>query len=200
MPGGESRIDERDDAFMYPIDAFVGRQQDLRRLRRFMQREPTSPITITGPAGVGKTRLALELAREAHAWFDGNLLIVRLAAVRDADEIVPEIARALGIVDQAERLELRVRDVLTRQPHLLVLDNLEHLLPQANAVIEWLRTHCPDVRLVTTSRRPLGVSWERSVEVSPFAIRTDIADSAAREQDAVMLFIHRATARNPRLS
>jgi predicted ATPase len=198
MPAGELRIDERDDAFMYPMDAFVGRQQDLRRLRRLVQRDTASPITVTGPAGVGKTRLALELAREAGAWFDGNLVIVRLAAVRDVAEIVPEIARALGIVDQAEQLELRVRDELTWQPHLLMLDNLEHLLPGAVAVIEWLQAECPGVRIVATSRRPLGIPAERAVEVLPFTTRIDLIDDAALEQDAVQLFIHRAAARAQR--
>src|SRR5688572_3530953 len=95
-----SPFDDNDDVLRFPTDEFVGRDRDLRRLRRLIQRDELSLISLTGPAGVGKTRLALELAREASEWFEGDLAIVRLAAVRDAAEIVAEIARSLGIVDQ----------------------------------------------------------------------------------------------------
>ncbi|CAN5810247.1 hypothetical protein BH24CHL4_BH24CHL4_24180 [soil metagenome] len=137
MPTNNSRFDDNDDASTYPADSFIGREQDLSRARRLLQHEDSRLISITGPAGVGKTRLAYELARDAEAWFEGELVTVRLAAVWREAEIVPEIARSLGIVDQAERLELRVQEALDRRPALIVLDNLEHLAP--GGLADWAR-------------------------------------------------------------
>ena len=154
---------------VFPMDVFVGRGKEIRRSRDLLRRPAVQLLTVTGPAGVGKTRLALELARNADAWFGGNPIIVRLAAIRGASEIVPEVARSLGIVDQAERLELRVQRALANRPSLIVLDNLEHLLPEAIPVVEWLCRVSPAAKILTTSRRPLRSLGEERLELEPFA-------------------------------
>ena len=82
MTTHESHIEDRGDAIIFPTDLFVGRRHDLRRVRRLLVKGDSRLISIIGPAGVGKTRLAIEVARDAGEWFCGGVTMVRLAAVQ----------------------------------------------------------------------------------------------------------------------
>ncbi len=160
--------------------------------------------TVLGPGGLGKTRVAQEIARRALAEF-GAVVVVELASVRSADDIVFALATALGIRevgtsrrlgDQLVRADLRTR-ILTRlgaTRTLLVLDNCEHLIDAAAAWSVELSSELAELTILTTSRTPLAVSSERVFTLQPLGERMVGAEAL---DDAVTLFIDRATAARP---
>jgi len=188
-------------------NALIGRETAIAGILRLVS---TSRITtILGPGGLGKTRVAHEVARRALADF-GAVIVVELASVRSADDVVFALASALGIRevgtsrrlgDQLVRADLRTR-ILTRLAAtrtLLVLDNCEHLI---DAAADWsveLTGELPDLTVLTTSRTPLAVSSERVFALAPLGLRaTDAAATETRTtDDAVTLFLDRATAARP---
>ncbi len=154
-------------------------------------------VTLTGPGGTGKTSLSREvaasLAREGHsAW------LVPLADVLDPDLVPLAIARSLGLqTGSADPLAQAVA-LLSGRPTLLVLDNCEHLTEAAGTAIVTLLEHCPDLRVITTSRHSLGVPGEALWPVPPLALPTDLPEEGPhsleclQESPAVQLFVERA--------
>jgi predicted ATPase/DNA-binding SARP family transcriptional activator len=171
-----------------PLDSFVGRERDLRTLAEMIGRDDVRLLTLTGPGGVGKTRLALELARTAAGAFADGVRFVPLVAVSDPDQVLLAIAVALGLRQEHKTLDA-VAAELRHARLLLVLDNFEHLLGAAPALAELLGRASRLTALVT-SRAPLGVRGEREWEVAPLAL----SDDAGAESDAVRLFAERAGA------
>ncbi len=134
----------------------------------------------------------MEALRTADERYPGGAVIVRLAAIERVSDIVPEIARALGMVDQAEKLDELVREALAEEPPVLLLDNFEHLTPDGDEIVAGLLRDCPELRVVLTTRRPSTLPGVRRFELSPLATASgDSADDALRS-DAVRLFIDRA--------
>ena len=131
-------------------------------------------ITLTGPGGAGKTRLALELARANAAEGASRVLFVGLAAVRNSAFVAPAIAEALGVSD-ATALDLprRARAACDGTPTLLVLDNFEQVLDAAPLVADLL-TAVAALRVLVTSRAPLRVRGEREYAVGPLALDVDV--------------------------
>ncbi|MGK2947396.1 MAG: BTAD domain-containing putative transcriptional regulator [Acidimicrobiales bacterium] len=158
------------------LTPLVGRDEELRDLARLLAEHRL--ITLVGPGGVGKTRLALELARTQSTALELGGCVVELAPVGDPGGVRPAIASALTLPN-ADRLA----EVIGQRELLLVLDNCEHVISTAAAVAEDLLQHCPGLRMVATSREGLRVSGEAIWPVPPLA--TD---------DAVRLFISRAKA------
>ncbi|OLT20338.1 hypothetical protein BJF78_35580 [Pseudonocardia sp. CNS-139] len=115
-----------------------------------------SVVTLTGPGGVGKTTLALLVAAAAHGHFPAGTVLVELADVRSAADVVPAIATALGVPDSgtADRVEA-VASFVGNRRLLLVLDNIEHVLPCAPAVAT-LVSVCPALTILTTGRSRCG--------------------------------------------
>ena len=173
---GEPRNDGEHTAFALagsavptaPATPLIGREAEVDRLRALIGRGRRL-VTITGPGGVGKTRLSLEvLAHEASA-FPGGAVAVDLAPLRQPALVVPRIAAALGLPESADADPL---DSLVRHLQglrvLLVLDNLEQL-PGAAPVLADLVARCPDLVVLATSRAPLRVRAEHEVVLSPLA-------------------------------
>lgn len=185
------------DPHLFPTDVFVGRAAELRTLRGAIDTVPSRLVTVVGPAGVGKTRLALEAVRTADERYAGGAIVVRLAAIGRVEGIIPEIARALGMVDQAEKLDGLVREILAVEPTVLLFDCVEHLIPTANELIAGLLRDCPPLRIVLTSRRPSGLPGEWRLELQPLAVATDDSTESALRSDAVQLFIDRARKARP---
>jgi predicted ATPase len=161
-------------AFPAPMTPLIGREREVAAARRALLREDVRLLTLLGPPGVGKTRLAQALAARAAADFPGGVWLVPLAPIADASLILSAVAGVVGVVDGGgsglpvrERLEARLRGA----PRLLVLDNCEHLLPAAGEVAGLLAA-CPDLKVVATSRAALRVSGEHRFLVPPLALPT----------------------------
>ncbi|MFG2004461.1 ATP-binding protein [Spirillospora sp. NPDC048911] len=173
--------------------ALVGRRAELTELRRLCR--PGRMVTVTGVGGVGKTRLALEAAREIQDDFPDGVWVVDLSALRDAALVGHAIARTLRVVDQTARPQLDVlADHLAGRRLLLVLDTCEHLRETAAGVAEVLLAAAPGLCVLATSRQALGLGREQVLPVAPLATAdpgTAPFDTAARPP-AFDLFEQRA--------
>ncbi|MFN8661603.1 MAG: LuxR C-terminal-related transcriptional regulator [Thermomicrobiales bacterium] len=152
-----------------PLTRFIGREQDVEVVVACFAQKDVRLVTLTGPGGVGKTRLALRLAEQLSAGLAGAAF-VPLAPVRRVDHVLPAVAQAIGIQDTAD---IPVRDTviasLQSGVFLVVLDNLEHL-PDAGLLLVDLASQCPELRLLATSRVPLHVSGEHVVQIAPLPL------------------------------
>jgi predicted ATPase len=161
-----------------PATAFVGRRDDVDAVRNLLADPETRLLTLTGPGGTGKTRLALQAAAESAGRYADGVYWVGLAALRDARLVVPTIAAELGT-------EQLVIDHINDKELLLLLDNFEQVLDAA-VDIAALVADCPNLDVLITSRAPLRISGEHTVAVAPMA-----------EADAISVFTQRATANRP---
>ena len=149
------------------LTRLVGRDEDVKALRQWLADSSARLITLTGPGGAGKTRLALEFARQITSDAATRVLFVPLAAVRDAAFVAPAIAEALGLLDiTAVDLARRARASCDGYAHWLVLDNFEQVLDAGPLVAELLSS-VADLRVLVTSRAPLRVRGEREFAVGP---------------------------------
>ncbi len=198
---GPSRsLQTRAPSLPVPPTRLVGRLGELADLRQLATSGEARLITLTGPGGVGKTRLALELARVLEPSYADGVAFASLAPVKDPTLVLSSIAEALGVQEVAGRpLAERAAQFLGDRHVLLVLDNFEHLIDAATQVAELLAA-CPGLTVLTTSRATLRLSGEHEYPVSPLTAplpgeRSDLANLAAN--DAVALFAQRARAASP---
>jgi predicted ATPase/DNA-binding XRE family transcriptional regulator len=175
-----------------PLTALLGRDADLQTLRLWLADPAARLITLIGPGGVGKTRLALELARAIADESATRVIFVPLATIRDPAFVESAIAEAFGLVDVTARdLPKRVRAACGDQPALLVLDNFEQVLDAAPPVAD-LVTSVRLLRLLVTSRAPLRVRGEREYIVGPLELASDAMSPAdLARTPAVRLFVER---------
>ena len=177
---------------------FIGREAELAEGQRLLG--GTRLLTLTGPGGTGKTRLSLQLAAEAAGSFPDGMFWVPLAPISDPELVPSTIAHALGIqVSGSESPLQRVTEYARGKQLLLVLDNMEQVLPAAAAIAELLAA-VPELKVLTSSRAPLRISGEQEFAVPPL----DLPDpqqlpslAVLAQSDAVRLFIERAMAVKP---
>ena len=194
-PAGNAAVDELSGASLpLPLTVLLGRDTDMQTLRHWLADPAARLMTLIGPGGVGKTRLALELARAILEEGATRVVFVPLAAIRDSAFVASAIAEALGLADVTTLdLPRRARAACGDRPTLIVLDNFEHVLDAAPLVAELL-TSVATLRVLTTSRAPLRVRGEREYAVGPLALEVDseamsLADLA--RAPAVRLFVER---------
>ncbi|MBD0292562.1 MAG: DUF4062 domain-containing protein [Jiangellaceae bacterium] len=182
-----------------PASRFVGRDQDIHELRGLITDDTVRLVTVVGPGGIGKTRLALQVAAVAQPDFDGAAFAA-LEHISAAELVAPAIASALGVAEtSAGQLVDVVAQHLDSQQTLLVLDNFEHVI-DGTSVLSQLLDRTRNVTFLVTSRERLRLTGERVFTVEPLAMPSDHASvDATRQSDAVQLFLDRAVAAGARL-
>jgi predicted ATPase/class 3 adenylate cyclase len=183
------------------LATFIGRDRELSELRVLV--ESCRLVTLTGAGGSGKTRLSLQVAAGLLDGSGDGVWLVELAAVSDEEAVAPAICEALRMAAQPGRPVLEtLLDALAPQDVLIVLDNCEHLIGGCAEIAEAILQRCPRVRLLATSREPLGIGGETIYRVPPLSLPGpgDGGLPAAGASDAVALFVDRARAQGAGLS
>jgi predicted ATPase len=179
---------------------FLGRQKELHALQELLLRDSSRLVTLTGPGGVGKTRLGLQVAAELTEHFPDGTWFVSLAPLSDPDLVIPTISQVLGLREARDQASLEhLKNALQKKKMVLLLDNFEQVGSSATSVADLL-AGCPDLKVLVTSREGLHVRAEREFPVPALLLpdMTRLPDLLALSQyEAVALFLERAQAVNP---
>jgi predicted ATPase/DNA-binding CsgD family transcriptional regulator len=183
-----------------PRTALVGRRREIDDVSALLVRPDVALVTIVGPGGAGKTRLAMAVANELAPTFRDGAWWVTLSTVHDPALVLPTVAGVLGLLDSGDvAIEHRLHDRLAGAEMLIVLDNLEHLRPAGEDLVALLRA-CGGVKLLVTSRTVLRLSVEHVYSIAGLPVppaRPAAALDEIERNDAVRLFVARAQAANP---
>jgi predicted ATPase/DNA-binding XRE family transcriptional regulator len=191
---GKARLTAQDN-LPIQLTAFIGRDREAADVQALV--ETSRLVTLTGPGGAGKTRLALYVAAGQLGVPADGVWLVELALVTQKDDVGAAVAGSLGIPLQLGRAALDVlADALAPQEIIIVLDNCEHVLSNCANVADRLLRHCPKLRLIATSREPLSIAGETVYRVPSLSLPSADDDSvpAAESSDAVRLLAERASA------
>ena len=179
-----------------PVTRLVGREDELRTLSGLVADPHVRLITLTGPAGVGKTRLLIELAARHEEQYSDGVAFVHLEQVTDPTLVAAEIASALAHGSRADGPGAdALPNYLRDRELLLAIDNFEHLLPAAILAAELLSV-APRLRVIASSRTPLRIRGEQVFEVQPLGLPAGESDQAVSDSPAVQLFLQCALASN----
>jgi predicted ATPase/DNA-binding CsgD family transcriptional regulator len=191
-----------------PLTSFVGRAEDVVAVRALLVEDGVRLLTLTGPGGVGKTRLALRAGEASAPAFPDGVAFVPLAPIADPELVIPTVAQALGLnaLGELSSFDLVLRFLSSRRM-LLILDNFEQVRP-AGAEVAALLAECPVVSALVTSRILLHVDGEQRYPVAPLAVPSPVRGGGGAGVDpeavaaspAVQLFVARARSIDPRFA
>ncbi|MDQ1652673.1 MAG: hypothetical protein QOI35_1873, partial [Cryptosporangiaceae bacterium] len=178
------------------VTSFIGRRHELAEARRLLS--SARLVTLTGPGGVGKTRLAQRVSAEARRAFPDGVWLVELAELRDPDLLTVTVAETLGIREESIRWGPgSLATFLAGKQILLVLDNCEQIIEAVAELAETLLRACPDLRILATSRQPLGIAGEATLTVRPLAVpenATALSPASLAQYESASLLVDRASA------
>jgi predicted ATPase/class 3 adenylate cyclase len=185
------------------ITSFVGREKEIDELKKIINEPNTHLVTITGPGGIGKTRLSLRIAEEMLGIFQDGVWLVELASLTDPAFLPQVIAQALHVREMPGQSMIKIlQEYLGKKHLLLVLDNCEHIKPIVLDLVGELLSHCPQLQILATSREVLGLQGETVFQCPSLLSRrlTTITPKSSPEafkelasEQAVRLFDERAT-------
>ena len=183
-----------------PLTPLIGRQQEVATICALLQQTQVRLLVLTGPGGIGKTRMALQIATDLRQDFPAGVCFVSLEPLRDPALVAPTIAHALGLRETARKSVIdQLKGFLSNQHLLLLLDNFEQVAPAAPLLTDLLAA-CPQLKVLVSSRTRLHVRGEHECVVPPLALpdAKQLADSVALSQyAAVALFLQCAWAIQP---
>jgi len=191
--------DQQTRHFPPALTPFLGREEQISAIAQLVAAPNVHLVTLTGPGGIGKTRLAIQVGERLASSFSGGAVFVDLSSLREPAQVLPAIGRALGLREvNAGSLVQQIHSLLAERETLLILDNFEHLLGSAAVVANLLGGS--EVELLVTSRAPLRVQGEHEYLVPTLLLpdhsqRTNAA--ALGTNEAVVLFVDRARAVRP---
>ncbi len=181
------------------LTSLVGREQEISEVGRLLAEHRL--LTLTGPGGCGKTRLALAVGAGIVGGFEDGVWLVELASLSDPDLIAQEVASVLGVREQHDlSLEQALAEHLGARRVLLILDNCEHLIDACAELAGFLLRACPDLRILATSREALGITGEVAWPVPPLSfpdLRHLPAAEGLERYEAAKLFADRSVAVKP---
>ncbi len=176
------------------LTSFIGRRHQLQEIKSALT--GARMVTLVGPGGVGKTRLALRAATDLRRGIPEGVWLVELAGLRDAELVTKAVMTSLGLRDESSRWPVsRLIDYVASKRLLLVLDNCEHLLDASAVLADAVLREAPSLRILATSRQPLGVAGETVVQVGPLSVpEADgrMALDRIAQSEAVALLVERA--------
>lgn len=186
------------------LSSFIGREREMAEVKRLLA--STRLLTLTGPGGTGKTRLSLQVAADLFDQFRDGVWLVEFATISDAALVIETVAAALDLRQEAGRpLTTTLSAFLRSRLCLLVFDNCEHVVAACASLAEMLLRSCPQLRILASSREPLGIVGETAWPLAPLSLPDHWRDLAAgpdalarlSQFEAVRLFIERATVARP---
>jgi predicted ATPase/DNA-binding CsgD family transcriptional regulator len=181
------------------LTKFLGRRRELTEAKQHFA--ATRFLTLAGPGGVGKTRLALRLAAELRTSFRDGVWLVELAELQDPNLLAHTVGASLGLGEQSANwgVAALIAHVADKRM-LLVLDNCEHLVDASADLVDALLKNCPQLRVLVTSRQTLRINGESVVSVQPLSVPTPgqlVTADGLKQYDAVALFLDRASRVDP---